>query len=55
MGKTGFIVYSLEQRAKVKAEFPKLSFAQISKKIGRQWKALSPEERTAYQEKAKKQ
>jgi hypothetical protein len=55
MGKTGYILFSIEQRQKVKDEFPKLKFGQIAKKLGKLWKALSPEERAAYEERAKKQ
>jgi hypothetical protein len=56
MGKaTGFIVFSNEQRAKVKADFPKLKFGGIAKKVGKLWKALSPEERAIYAAKAKHQ
>jgi hypothetical protein len=54
MGKmTAFIIFSNEQRPKVKAEFPKLKFGGIAKKIGKLWKALSNEERAVYQAKAK--
>jgi hypothetical protein len=55
MAKTGFIVFSLEQRSKVHEEFPKLKFGAIAKKIGKLWKALSPEQRAIYVEKAKNQ
>jgi hypothetical protein len=53
MSKSGFILFSVEQRPKVKQEFPKLKFGQVAKKIGKLWKALTPEERAAYGEKGK--
>jgi hypothetical protein len=56
MGKlAGYIIFSNEQRPKVKAEFPKLKFGPIAKKIGKLWQALTPEERARYEEKAKNQ
>lgn len=44
----GYIVFSKEQRANVKAEFPDLPAAEISKELGRRWKALSTEEQAKY-------
>jgi hypothetical protein len=45
----------MEQRPKVKEAFPRFTFGQIAKKIGRLWKNLTPEERAVYEEKAKNQ
>jgi hypothetical protein len=56
MGKqSAFFIFSNEQRPKVKAEFPRLKFGLIAKKIGKLWRALSPGERAIYEEKARNQ
>jgi len=39
---------SKENREKVKAENPDITFGQIGKKLGEMWRALSDEEKAEY-------
>jgi hypothetical protein len=50
---SAFLIYSTEQRPKLKAEEPGLTFGQIAGKLGEAWKALGPAERAPYEEKAR--
>lgn len=50
--KTGFIVFSKEQRPKVKESNPDMKFTDISKELGKMWKNLTDEEKAVYNEKA---
>ena len=50
---TGFVVYSATVHAKLRAENPTLSFGEISKMIGEQWRALEPSEKKTYEDKAR--
>jgi len=45
---TGFMLFSKENREKVKAENPDITFGQIGKKLGEMWRALSDEEKAEY-------
>ena len=51
-GKSSFMFYSTEMRAKIKEENPDLSFGDLGRKIGEMFKALSPEEKAKYEKKA---
>lgn len=51
-GKTSFMFYSTEMRAKIKADNPDLSFGDLGKKIGEMFKALPPAEKAKYEKKA---
>ena len=50
---TGYIVFSMEMREKIKEENPKAKFGKLAKITGAKWKALSPEEKKEWEEKAK--
>jgi hypothetical protein len=50
---SGFVIYTNEQRPKLKAEEPGLSFGEIATRLGQNWKALSADERASYELKAK--
>jgi hypothetical protein len=50
---SGFMVFSEENREKVKSENPDIEFADISRKLGALWNALTTEEKEEYNEKAK--
>ena len=45
---TGFMLFSKENRAKVKEENPDITFGGIGKKLGEMWRALSDKEKAAY-------
>lgn len=51
-GKSSFMFYSTEMRAKIKEENPDLSFGDLGRKLGEMFKALSPEEKAKYEKKA---
>ena len=53
-GKSSFMFYSTEMRAKIKEENPDLSFGDLGRKIGEMFKALSPEEKAKCEGAAKK-
>jgi len=53
-GKSSYILFCDEQRAKVKAEKPDLSMTEIAKVIGAKWKELTPEEKKPFEDEAKK-
>jgi hypothetical protein len=50
---TSFFFFSNAMRAKVKAENPSITFGELGKKIGQMFKALSPKEKSKYEEMAK--
>jgi len=50
---SGFMVFSEDNREKVKSENPNIEFADISRKLGSMWKSLSDKEKEEYNEKAK--
>ena len=45
---SGFMLFSKENRAKVKEENPDITFGGIGKKLGEMWRALSEKEKAAY-------
>lgn len=45
---TGFMLFSKENRSKVKEENPDITFGGIGKKLGEMWRALSEKEKAAY-------
>lgn len=45
---SAFIVFSNENRDKVKEANPKASFGDIGKRLGKMWQALSDEEKQKY-------
>ncbi|KAJ3162682.1 Non-histone chromosomal protein 6 [Geranomyces michiganensis] len=55
---SAFMIFSQENRARIKDENPEATFGQIGKLLGAAWKDLNDEDRATYtskQEKAKKQ
>eukprot|EP00429_Kryptoperidinium_foliaceum_P090675 CAMPEP_0176188666 /NCGR_PEP_ID=MMETSP0121_2-20121125/3033_1 /TAXON_ID=160619 /ORGANISM="Kryptoperidinium foliaceum, Strain CCMP 1326" /LENGTH=74 /DNA_ID=CAMNT_0017527249 /DNA_START=59 /DNA_END=283 /DNA_ORIENTATION=+ len=48
---SGFMLFSKENRAKVKAENPDITFGQTGKKLGEMWRALSDKEKEEYKSK----
>jgi len=50
---SGFMVFSEDNREKVKSENPNIEFADISRKLGSMWNSLSDKEKEEYNEKAK--
>lgn len=51
---SGFQAFSREARPSIKAENPDLAFGDISREIGRRWRALSEAEKAAYEPSADK-
>ncbi len=45
---SGYINFAKENRADVKAEMPELPASEVSKELGRRWKALSADEQAEY-------
>jgi len=45
---SGFMLFSKENRAKVKEENPDITFGGIGKKLGEMWRALSDKEKAKY-------
>lgn len=45
---SAYILWSKDNRARVKAENPGLSFGQVAKQLGAEWKALSEAEKAPY-------
>ncbi len=45
---TGFMLFSKENRTKVKEENPDITFGGIGKKLGEMWRALSEKEKAAF-------
>ena len=50
---TGYMVFAMEQRSTVEKDQPTLKFAEISVELGKRWKALSDEQKAAYNTKGK--
>lgn len=48
---SGFMLFSKENRSKVKEEDPDLTFGGVGKKLGEMWRALSDKEKEAYKSK----
>lgn len=51
---TSFMLFSQENRERIKKENPGISFGEIGKKLGEEFKKLSPEERAKYDQKNEK-
>jgi hypothetical protein len=51
--RSGFVLYSQEQRPILKEREPGLTFGQLSSRMGQAWKELSSEERAIYEQKAR--
>ena len=47
-----FFMFSREERVKVKAENPFMSFGEIAKELGRRWAVMQPHEKQRYQQMA---
>lgn len=52
---TGYVLFSTSHRDGVKQDNPDLKFAQISKELGKMWKALSDKEREDWNARASKE
>ncbi|KAL3925224.1 MAG: hypothetical protein SGILL_000549 [Bacillariaceae sp.] len=52
--KAAYMWFSTENREKVKAENPDLTFGQLGKALGEKWKAMDADDKAPYEEKAKK-
>jgi hypothetical protein len=46
---TAWFLFSADERLKVKAEDPGLSFGEIAKLIGQRWKEVDPEDKKRYE------
>tara|TARA_Y100000996_G_scaffold282151_1_gene222680 strand:- start:1293 stop:1946 length:654 start_codon:yes stop_codon:yes gene_type:complete len=53
--KSGFILYSMENRDKLKAENPEMKFTDISKLLGKNWKSLTDEEKEVFNKRAREE
>ena len=53
--KSGFILYSMENRDKLKEKNPEMKFTDISKLLGQNWKSLSDEEKEVFNKKAREE
>lgn len=51
---TGYLLFSMEERAKTKAAHPEHTFGEIAKALSEKWKGLSDEEKAPYLAKAAK-
>lgn len=51
-GMSAFMLFSNEQRNKIKADNPESSFGEIGRKVGEAWKALSEKQKQTYVKKA---
>lgn len=51
-GPSPYILFSTEQRAKVKADNPSLTFGELGKLLGEKWRELSDEEKQKYKDAA---
>ena len=47
---SGFMLFSKENRPKIKEENPDITFGQIGKKLGEMWRALDEKEKQAYKD-----
>jgi hypothetical protein len=52
---TAFILFGNEERPKLKAKRPELTFGEIGKELGKQWKALTEESKLKYKAMAEKE
>lgn len=51
---TSYIIYSMEQRNKIKQQYPELSTTDILKKLGESWNSLTAQDKKQYENLAKK-
>lgn len=51
-GMSAFMLFSNDQRNKIKAENPDLSFGEIGRKVGEAWKALTDKQKQVYVKKS---
>lgn len=49
---SGFILFSKERRHFLKEKYPDKTFGEVSKKTGEEWRSLSQEERSEYEQRA---
>eukprot|EP00339_Tiarina_fusa_P012017 CAMPEP_0117026092 /NCGR_PEP_ID=MMETSP0472-20121206/19206_1 /TAXON_ID=693140 ORGANISM="Tiarina fusus, Strain LIS" /NCGR_SAMPLE_ID=MMETSP0472 /ASSEMBLY_ACC=CAM_ASM_000603 /LENGTH=74 /DNA_ID=CAMNT_0004732983 /DNA_START=90 /DNA_END=314 /DNA_ORIENTATION=- len=47
---SGFMLFSKENRPKIKEDNPEITFGQIGKKLGEMWRALTDEEKQAFKD-----
>uniref|UniRef100_A0A383VNM5 HMG box domain-containing protein n=1 Tax=Tetradesmus obliquus TaxID=3088 RepID=A0A383VNM5_TETOB len=50
--KSAYMLFADDKRTQVKADHPELSFGELGHKLGELWKALSEEDKTAYNDRA---
>lgn len=48
-----FLLYSKQERPRVKAEFPDFSMTQITKELGKRWNAMNPAIKKSYEQRFK--
>ena len=53
--KSGFILYSMENREKLKTENPDMKFTDISKLLGKNWNYLTDEEKEVFNKRAREE
>ena len=51
-GMSAFMMFSNEQRNKIKADNPEATFGEIGRKVGEAWKALNDKQKAVYTKKA---
>jgi len=51
-GMSAFMLFSNDQRNKIKADNPELSFGEIGRKVGEAWKALTDKQKQVYVKKS---
>jgi hypothetical protein len=51
-GMSAFMMFSNEQRSKIKADNPEASFGEIGRKVGEAWKGLTDKQKQTYVKKA---
>ncbi|KAJ1548217.1 Non-histone chromosomal protein 6 [Nowakowskiella sp. JEL0078] len=52
---SSFMLFSSEQRAKIKEENPEFSFGEIGKEVGARWRALNDAEKKVYKDRELKE
>ncbi|XP_068598056.1 protein polybromo-1-like [Brachionichthys hirsutus] len=54
MNMSGYILFSSEMRAVIKARHPDFSFGELSRLVGTEWRSLEAQKKTEYEERAAK-
>jgi len=52
--KSAYLFFSMEERPRLRKKHPKMGFGPLSKRLGKEWKSLSDDEKKHYEKMAKK-